>query len=164
MFLKESRHCLVTNRTVHTQELESTSAAHRSHTEQLLFALLHNPLAPLQQPPHHLFKKEKRLHNLALFTHRIDPQGPRIASQSSLFVLYCLVTRRILANGQGVRPEGRRASVKRRGGEEQRSLHPADSAVPTWLSRSSAPCAAGCPSVALPDGSEGLGLLAWAGA
>lgn len=55
------------------------------------------------------------------------------------------------------------ALLKRRGGEEQRSLHPADSAVPTWLSRSFAPCPAGAP-VALPDGSEGLGLLAWAGA
>lgn len=54
------------------------------------------------------------------------------------------------------------ALLKRRGGEEQRSLHPADSAVPTWLSRSSAPCAAGAP-VALPDGSEGVGVarLGW---
>lgn len=67
----------------------------------------------------------------------------------------CAILRILLASGWDL--------VKRRGGEEQRSLHPADSAVPTWLSRSSAPCAAGCPPVALPDGSEGLGLLGWAG-
>lgn len=76
----------------------------------------------------------------------------------------CAILRILLTSGWDW-PKCRSCLLKRRGGEEHKIPAPADSAVPTWLSRSSAPCAAGRrPSVALPDGSDGLGLLAWAGA
>lgn len=53
---------------------------------------------------------------------------------------------------------------KRRGGEENKIPAPAGSAVSTWAQPQLRPLRCRRPSAALPDGSEGLGLLARAGA